>query len=142
MTILTCYPGILGPAVNPLSMPAGSTSGLQVLIPVQDPADGGSLDVGGLLAPASGTILQFASTGTERLLVIAATSGVTVTVTVQSLILGQPVSSFPPVTLTEGHLYAFGPFHSVLQIPGTSTIQVSLSVTTDVSVLLVQGVPR
>jgi hypothetical protein len=54
-------------------------------------------------------------------------------------VLDEPVSQFSPVTLTAGDLYSFGPFHSALQVPGTPVIQVTLSTTSGVQVLVVQG---
>jgi hypothetical protein len=137
MSILTYSPGVPGPVVQPLSMEPGATSGLQVLVPVQVPGDGSGLSIGALLTPATGTILQFAVSGAaERLYVVAATSGVTVQVDVEALVLGLPVTPFTAVTLTEGDLYQFGPFRSVLGIPGTSTVQVVLSSAAYVGVLL------
>jgi hypothetical protein len=64
---------------------------------------------------------------------------VSVQVDVGAAVLGQAVTPFPAVTLTEGHLYAFGPFHSALQLPESSTVQVTLSQVTDVLAGVIQG---
>jgi hypothetical protein len=61
----------------------------------------------------------------------------TVTVNIEALIEGQAVSSFPAVTLTSSDLYTFGPFHSVLDAPGTNTMQVTLSTITGIEVGLI-----
>jgi hypothetical protein len=107
------------------------------LNPVRESAAG--LDVSLHMSAALGAILQFASTGSERLYVIATSPGVTLTVTDGGMVLDQAAQPFPPVTLQAGMLYAFGPFHTVVQVPGTSTIQIALSTTYGVQVLVVQG---
>jgi hypothetical protein len=97
------------------------------------------LDVTLHMSQALGAILQFGNTGSERIYVLAASPGVTLTVGVSSLVLDQPARPFGSVTLTAGQLYAFGPFHTVLQVPGTSTVQVTLSTTYGVQVVVIQG---
>jgi hypothetical protein len=110
---------------------------VQRLNPVREAAAG--LDVSLHMASALGAILQFASTGNERLYVTAAEPGVTVSAGIGGRVLGEPASPFPPVALQAGVLYAFGPFHSVMQVPGTSTVQVELSTAYGVRALVVQG---
>lgn len=112
----------------------------QVLTPTQFVADGAGLDVTAALAAPTGVTLQFANTGREILFVAAAASSETVTVDVGALVDGQSVTNFSAVTLTSGHTVAFGPFHSVLDQSGTSTIQIVLSTTTSITVALLQGV--
>lgn len=140
---LTYYAGIEGPVVRPMSMPPGGGGGdapvTQVLAPSPLAADGPGLDITAFLAAAGGTLLLFPSTGAEVLLVLASGAGVTVTVGIGTTILGQPVAPFPAVTLAAGHLTAFGPFHSLLQIPGTRLVQVTLSTVTGVQAGLVQN---
>ncbi len=70
----------------------------------------------------------------------AATTSLTVTVDVGALVDGQTVSNFNAVTLTNGHLSTFGPFHSVLDQNGTNQVQVVLSSTTSITVALLQMV--
>jgi hypothetical protein len=82
--------------------------------------------------------LQFANTGREILLVAPSASGDTVTVDVGALVLGQPVNNFPAVTMTAGHLYAFGPFHRQADQDGTSTMQVTLSAISGIQAAVIQ----
>ncbi len=110
----------------------------QVLTPVQFVPDGAGLDLTAQLAAPTATTLQFANTGREILLVAAAASAETVTVDIGALVLGQTVTNFSSVTLTSGHTVAFGPFHSVDDQTGTSTVQVVLSTTTSITVAVVQ----
>ena len=112
----------------------------QVLTPTQLVPDGAGLDLTALLAAPTGTTLQFSNTGREILLVAAAASAETVTVDIGALVLGQAVTNFTSVTLTSGHTVAFGPFHSVDDQSGTSTVQVVLSTTTSITTALVQTV--
>lgn len=113
---------------------------IQTLVPVQFVADGPGFDLTAALATPTGVTLQFANTGREVLFVAAAATSETVTVDFGSLVLGQAVSNFTTVNLTNAHTVAFGPFHSVLDEPGGNTIQVTLSTITSISVALVQTV--
>ncbi|MGH3205101.1 MAG: hypothetical protein ACRDP5_24085 [Streptosporangiaceae bacterium] len=113
---------------------------VQTLTPTQDVVDGGGLNITALLATPTQTILQFANTGRERLIVVAGASAETVTVDIGTLILGQAVTNFSSVTLTSGDYEQFGPFHSVLNQPGGDLIQVTLSTITLIQVALLQGV--
>ena len=137
MSSLVYFAGTCGSVVLPLSMASDGAGAVQRIIQVRESQQG--LDLGAILAQPFGAVLQFTNTGTERLLVIAATSGVTVQADVGAEVLGQAVTPFPAVTLTEGHLYAFGPFHSALQLPASNVIQVTLSSVTDVLAAVVQG---
>lgn len=110
----------------------------QVLTPTALVPDGGGLDLTALLAAPTQTTLQWSSTGREFLLCSAATTSLTVTVNVGSTVLGQAVSAFTPIALTNGHITAVGPFHSVLNQPGTQTVTVTLSSTTSITVALLQ----
>lgn len=112
----------------------------QVLTPTQFVADGAGLDITALLAAPTATTLLFANTGREILLVSAATTSLTVTVDVGALVDGQSVANFNAVTLTNGHISTFGPFHSVLDQNGTNQIQIVLSSTTSITVALLQTV--
>ncbi len=108
------------------------------LTPAWAAGGGAFLDITTMLAPPDAPALLFGNTGTEHLLVTASGGGVTVTVTIGAMVLGQPVNPFPPVTLSAGHLYVFGPFHTLLDQPGGSLVQVMLSSTTGVQVAAVQ----
>lgn len=112
----------------------------QTLTPTQDVVDGAGLNITALLATPTGTVLQFANTGHERLIVVPGASSETVTVDIGTLILGQAVNNFSAVTLTSTDYYQFGPYHSVLDQPGGDLIQVTLSTTTSITVALLQGV--
>lgn len=112
----------------------------QVLTPTQLVADGAGLDLTAILAAPTSTTLQFANTGREILAVAAATTALTVTVDFGALVLGQTVSNFSSVTLTNAHTSLFGPFHSVLDNTGTNLIQITLSSTTSITVALLQMV--
>lgn len=112
----------------------------QVLTPTQDVPDGAGLNITALLATPTGTVLQFANTGRERLYVSAGAVSETVTVDVGTLILGQSVSNFTTVNLTNGDLYQFGRFHSVIDQAGGNLIQVTLSTITSIQVALIQDV--
>jgi hypothetical protein len=117
--------------------PVTGTGIIQWLNPVRESVTG--LNVNLYLSTTLGATIQFANHGTERLYVLASAPGVTLTVGVSSLVLDEPAESFPSVTLTAGTLYAFGPFHTVLQVPGTSTMQVLLSTAYGVQAVVVQG---
>jgi hypothetical protein len=116
----------------------------QTLTPTRFVADGGGLDItANLLVGGTGLTnanLQFANDGNVFLIVVA-TSACTVTLDVESTVLGQGVAAFTPVTLTSGHYYAFGQFHSANNFPGTTTVQVVLSsIVSTVSAGLFTGV--
>lgn len=111
---------------------------VQTLTPTQFVIDGGGLDITALLATPTQTTLQFANTGREILLVAAGAVSETVTVDVGVLVLGQSVSNFTTVNLTNGHTEAFGPFHSVVDQSGTNLVQVVLSTVTSITVALLQ----
>ena len=108
---------------------------VQTLTPTQDVADGAGLNITALLTTrrrrrsSSRTPAANGHRRSRRLSRI-------VTVDIEELIEGQSVSAFPSVTLTESDYYQFGPFHSVLEIPGTSLIQVVLSTITAIQVVL------
>jgi len=101
-------------------------------------ADGAGTNLTGLLAqPATGTtVLQFANTLNTILLVDASASAQTVTVEISCLVEGQPVSSFPAVTLTSADLYSFGPFHSVIDETATNLVNVSIAADTVTDLLV------
>ena len=102
----------------------------QPLTPTPLVADGGGLDItAALLVGGTGltnTNLQFNNNGNVFLIVVA-TTACTVTLDVESTVLGQTVTPFSAVSLTSGHYYAFGQFHSANNFPGTTTVQVALS---------------
>jgi hypothetical protein len=112
----------------------------QILIPVQDVADGAGLNITALLAAPTAVTLQFSNTGRERLIVVPGASAETVTVDIGTLIEGQSVTNFSSVTLTSSDVYQFGPFHSILDQPGGNLIQVTLSTITSITVALLQGI--
>jgi hypothetical protein len=102
----------------------------QTLTPTQLVADGGGLDITAALLVGGSTLtntnLQFTNNGSVFLIVVA-TTACTVTLDVESTVLGQTVTPFTAVSLTSGHYYAFGQFHSANNFPGTTTVQVALS---------------
>jgi hypothetical protein len=112
----------------------------QTLTPTQDVADGAGLDITALLTTPTQTSLIFANTGRERLIVVAGAGSETVTVDVGALVDGQTVTNFSAVTVTSAHYVQFGPYHSVLDQNGTNQVQVTLSTTTLIQVVLLQGV--
>jgi hypothetical protein len=112
----------------------------QVLTPTQFVADGAGLNITAALATPTATTLLFANTGREILIVSAGAVSETVTVDVGALVVGQSVSNFTTVNLTNGDIYAFGPFHSVIDQNGTNQVQVVLSTITSIQVALLQGV--
>ena len=115
----------------------------QPLTPTPLVADGGGLDITAALLTGStltNATLQFTNSGRE-FLIVTATIACTVTLDVESTVLGQAVTAFTPVSLTSGHYYAFGQFHSANNFPGTTTVQVVLStIATGVSAGLFTGV--
>jgi hypothetical protein len=113
---------------------------VQTLTPTPDVVDGAGLNITTLLAAPTQTTLQFQNTGRERLIIVPGSSAETVTVDIMTLVEGQAVSAFPTVTMTTTDYYQFGPFHSVLQVPGTNLVQVVLSTITSIQVALLQGV--
>ena len=112
----------------------------QLLTPTQDVPDGAGINITTLLATPTATTLLFANTGRERLYVSAGAVSETVTVDVGALVDGQTVTNFATVNLTNGDLYQFGEFHSVLDQAGTNQIQVVLSTITSITVALLQAV--
>lgn len=112
----------------------------QLLTPTQFVADGGGLNITTALATPTATTLLFANTGRELLIVSAGAVSETVTVDVGALVDGQAVTNFSAVSLTNGDLYSFGPFHSVLDGSGTNEVQVVLSTITSITVALLQMV--
>lgn len=112
----------------------------QTLVPIQLAPDGTGLDLTASLATPTQTTLQFSNTGREILVVAAAAISETVTVDIGTTILGQSVTNFTAVSLTNAHTVVFGPFHSLLDQPGGTTVQVVLSTTTSISVALLQFV--
>lgn len=111
----------------------------QTLTPTPDVRDGAGLNLTALLATPTSTTLLFANTGKERLLVSAGAVSETVTVDIGVTILGQAVSNFPTVNLTNGDLYEFGPYDTEVDQPG-GTVEVTLSTITSIMVALLQGV--
>lgn len=111
---------------------------VQTLTPTLLVPDGAGLDIAALLAAPTQTQLQFANTGVQFLAVQSSTAGLTVAVSVGATVLGQAVPAFTAVTLTSGHLNLFGPFHSVLNQPGTPNVLVTLSSITNITVALLQ----
>ena len=93
-----------------------------------------------LLAAPTGTTLLFANTGREQLYVSAGAVSETVTVDVGALVDGQTVANFTTVNLTNGDIYRFGEFHSVIETPGTNTVTATLSTVTGTTVALQQSV--
>jgi hypothetical protein len=111
---------------------------VQTLTPTPFVVDGAGLDITALLAAPTQTTLQFTNTGREILFVMPATTGLTVTVDVGALVLGQSVANFTAVNLTNAHLESFGPFHTAVNQAGTSIVQVVLSATANITVALLQ----
>lgn len=111
----------------------------QTLTPTQLVADGAGLDITALLATPTNVNLQFANTGREFLVVLPGASSETVTVDFLATEFGQAIANFSPVTMTSGHMYTFGQFHSALEQPGGSTLQVTLSTITSIQVALLQS---
>ena len=112
----------------------------QLHTPTQLVADGAGHNVTALLTAPTATTLLFANTGREILVVSAGATSETVTVDVGALVDGQTVSNFTTVNLTNGDLYTFGPFHSVLDQSGTNQVQVVLSTISSITVALLQTV--
>lgn len=110
----------------------------QTLNPTQFVADGAGLNITTLLATPTATTLLFSNTGREILFVSAGAVSESVTVDVGALVDGQTVSNFATVNLTNGDIYAFGPFHSVIDQNGTNEVQVVLSTITSIQVALFQ----
>ena len=111
----------------------------QTLTPTAMVADGAGLDLTTLLTLPTSTTLLFNNSGREILAVCSATTSQTVTVDFGTLVLGQAVGNFTTVNLNNGHTSLFGPFHTLLDQPGGSLIQVVLGPTvTSFTVALLQ----
>ena len=110
----------------------------QTLTPTALVPNGAGLDLTAALATPTQTTLQFSNTGQQFLAVAAGAGSETVTVDVGVTVLGQTVSNFPAVTLTNAHTVLFGPFSSQTDAPGTNTVTVVLSTTTAITVALLQ----
>jgi hypothetical protein len=111
---------------------------VQTLAPTQFAPDGAGLNITGALATPTQVSLEFANSGREILVVVAGAAAETVTVDIGAKVLGQAVTAFSSVALTESDVYAFGPFHSVLEQPGGDLIEVTLSTVTAIQVALLQ----
>jgi len=140
-------PGFFSPAAFPFTAhrPLGallpvSSGSVAALVPVQFVPDGYGLDITAALAPPPGSVLQFANTGREILYVAAGAVSQTVQVDIGLTVLGQSVANFPAVTLINGHVVAFGPFHSLLNLPGGNTVQVTLSTSVNILAAVLQSV--
>jgi hypothetical protein len=112
----------------------------QVITPTLMVPDGAGLNLTAALAAPTGTTLQFSNTGKEFLAIVNASSTPTLTVDVGVTVLGQAVTAFSSVTLTATDVFLFGPFHSLLDQPGGTTVQVVLSTDTGITCALVQFV--
>ena len=113
-------------------------AGTQTLTPTPFVADGPGLNLTTLLVAATGTTISFSNSGREIVLVLLASSTATVQVDFGTLVLGEAVTNFSTVSLTATDLYAFGPFHTLLDQPGGALINITLSTVTNVTVALVQ----
>jgi hypothetical protein len=113
---------------------------VQTLSPVQDVPDGAGLNITAALSTPTSVTLQFANSGRERLIVVAGAASETVTVDIGTKVLGQAVTNFSAAALISGDYQQFGPFHSVLEQPGGDLIEITLSTTTLIQVVLLQGV--
>lgn len=111
----------------------------QSLAPTLISVDGTGNDLTGTLVASTNATISFQNTGREQLLVSSSTTTTTVTVNIGTTVLGEPVTSFSAVTLTQNHLYAFGPFHTQLNAPGGQTTTVTLNSTSGVTVGLIQN---
>lgn len=112
----------------------------QTLTPTQFVKDGAGLSITPLLAAPTATTLQFTNSGREILFVSAGAAAETVQVDIGVTVLGQTVSNFSAVTMTSSDMYAFGPFDSQVDQPGTQVVQVVLSTTASITVALLQTV--
>lgn len=111
----------------------------QALTPTQLVRDGAGLNLTPLLTAPAQTTLQLSNSGREFLLIQAAAGAAeSVTVQIGATVLGQPVTPFTSVTLTATDLYAFGPFSSQVDQPGGHLVDITLSATANVTVLLLQ----
>ena len=110
----------------------------QTLTPTSLVPNGAGLDLTALLATPTETSLKFTNTGQEFLAVAAGAGSETVTVDISVTILGQTVTNFPAVTLTNAHTSLFGPFCSQIDTPGTSTMTIVLSTITAIQVALLR----
>lgn len=111
----------------------------QTLTPTPFVKNFAGLNITSLLAPPTQLVLQFSNSGKE-ILFVSASSGVTVQVNIGTTVLGQAVTQPTAVTLTTGDVYAFGPYDSQVDEPGTTTVQVTLSATSGVDIALLQMV--
>lgn len=114
----------------------------QTLTPTQTGTDGTGVDLTSTFAAATQTTLQFGNSGREVLFVNNGDSGAhTVTVDIGATVDGQAVTNFTAVSVPAGHIKMFGPFHSVLDQPGGTTMQVVLDATTSITLALIQYTP-
>jgi hypothetical protein len=114
---------------------------VQTLTPVQFVKDFAGLNITPLLTAPTSLTLEFGNSGREILFVSASAASQGVQVNIGVTVLGQSVVQPTAVTLTSGDLYAFGPYDSQVDQPGTSTVEVTLTGTlADISVALLQMV--
>lgn len=86
---------------------------------------------GGTITTGAGNGVSFSNLPGQTLLLVTSGTGVpgTATVTIGQTVLGQGISSFPVAMATASNVYTIGPFHSVLDAPGSATVSVDFSVT-------------
>ena len=108
----------------------------QTLTATQLAVDGTGTNLTALMAEPTGLTLVFQNTLNTILLIQPSTTAQTVQVDISSLVEGETVSPFSSATLTSSDVYAFGPFHSVLDEPGTNYVQVSLGSDTLADILV------
>jgi hypothetical protein len=113
---------------------------VQTLTPTRFVKNFAGLNITPLLAAPTQLTLEFTNSGHEMLFVSASTSGVTVQVNIGATILGQPVTQPTAVTLISGDVYAFGPYDTQVDQPGTTSVEVALSTLTGVTAALLQMV--
>lgn len=94
----------------------------------------------GAVSLATYTGVTFSNSGREVLVFVNGSTASNATVVFGMTVLGQAITNLGPVAIPTSATSVLGPFHSVLDAPGTTTVTVTLSSVTGLSVLLAQFV--
>ena len=84
------------------------------------------------------TGITFPNTGNQLLVWVNGSTPSNATVVVGTTVLGQAVANIGPLAIPVSATSVMGPFHSVLEAPGTPTVTITLSSVTGLSVALIQ----
>jgi hypothetical protein len=92
----------------------------------------------GAVSLATYTGVTFSNSGREVLVFVNGSTASNATVVFGMTVLGQAIANLGPLAVPVSATSVLGPFHTVLDAPGTTTVTVTLSSVTGLSVVLAQ----